>query len=77
MASVSLVVINEGEGQGDVEGVGSAGCRCSLPCFKCNGEIHPSGRAFGFEALDEVVAKDLTQHGLKSQVNTHCSIGAA
>lgn len=71
LSSVPLVVINERKGQGDVEGVGPARRRRPLPRLKCDGEVHPGCRTLGFEALDEVLAKDLTQHGFEGQIYTY------
>lgn len=71
---VPLVVVDEREGQGDVEGVGSAWRRRSFPRLKCDGEVNPGCRPPGFEALDEVLTEDLAQHGFEGQVYTDCAI---
>lgn len=74
LSPMPLVEIDEGEGEGDVEGVGSA--RSSGPFTGLEGyhEVHPGGRPLGFEALDEVSPKDLAEQGLKGHVNPHSSI---
>lgn len=74
---VPLVVVDEREGQGDVEGVGPARCRGPFPRLKCNGEVDPGCRPPGFEALDEVLAKDLAQHGFEGQVHADGTVRSA
>lgn len=71
-----LVVVDEREGQGDVEGVGPARRRRPFPCLKCDGEVHPRCWTLGLEALDEVLAKNLAQHGFKGQVNSDGAVRA-
>lgn len=74
LTPVSLIVVDEREGQGDVEGVGPARSRRPFPCFKCDGEVHPGCRTLGFEALDKVLSEDLAQHGFEGQVYANCAI---
>lgn len=76
LTPVSLVVVDEREGQRDVEGVGPARGRRPLPRLKCDGEVHPGSRTLGLETLDEVLAEDLAQHGLEGQVHAHGSVRA-
>lgn len=77
LPSVSFVVVDERKGQGDIQGVGSSRRRCPFPRFKCDHEIHPRRRPLGFKALNEVLTKDLTQHGFKSQVHTDSAVRTA
>lgn len=77
LAPVSFIVVDEREGQGDVEGVGPARRRRPFPCLERNGEVHPGCRPLGFEALDEVLAKDLAQHGFKGEVYPDGPVWAA
>ena len=77
LAPVPLVVVDEREGQGDVEGVGPARRRRPFPRLERDGEVHPGRRPLGFEALDEVLAKDLAQHGLEGQVYTDGTVRTA
>lgn len=72
-----LVVVDEREGQGDVEGVGPAWRRRPFPSLKCDGQVHPRCWTLGLEALDEVLAKNLAQHGFKGQVNSDSAVRAA
>lgn len=65
-----LVVVNEGEGQGDVEGVGPVGSRRPLARLKGDHQIHPGCRALDFELLDEILPKYLTQELLELIVHT-------
>lgn len=70
LSPVSLVVVDERKGQGDIEGVGSARRRRPFPRLERNGEVHPGCRPLGFKALDEVLTKNLAQHCFEGQVNT-------
>lgn len=74
---MSLIIVDEREGQGDVEGVGPARCRRPFPRLKCDGEVHPGRRPLGFEALDEIFAKDLAEHSFEGQVYSDGAVGAA
>lgn len=75
MAPELLVVVNKGEGQVNIEGVGSVWGCCSLPRLKCNHQIHPGSWPFDFELINEILAKDLTQELLKFIVNPDRAIG--
>lgn len=77
LAPVSLVVVDEREGQRDVEGVGPARGRRPLPGLKGDGEVHPGRRTLGLETLDEVLAEYLAQHGLEGQVHADGPVRAA
>lgn len=72
-----LVEVDEGEGQGDVEGVGPARGAGPLPGLEGDHEVHPGGRSLGFEAVDEVGPKDLAEEGLKGQIHPHGTIRTA
>lgn len=74
---MSLVVVDEREGQRDVEGVGPARGRRPLPRLKRDGEVHPGRRALGLETPDEVLAEYLAQHGLEGQVHADGPVRAA
>ena len=74
---VPLVVVDEREGQGDVEGVGSARRRRPLPRLERDGQVHPRRWTLGFEALDEVLAEDLAQHGFEGQVDADGTVRTA
>lgn len=69
-----LVVVNEGEGQIDVERVGSVGGCRPLPRLKSNHQVHPGSRPLDFKLVDEILAKDLTQQLLKFIVNADRAI---
>lgn len=77
LTPVSLVVVDEREGQRDVEGVGPARGRRPLPGLKRDGEVHPGGRTLGLETLDEILAENLAQHGLEGQVHADGPVRAA
>ena len=77
LPSLSLVEVDEREGQGDVEGVGSARRRSPFPRLERDGEVHPGRRTLGLEALDEVLTEDLTQHGFKGQVHSDRTVRTA
>lgn len=77
LPSVPLVVVDERERQGDVEGVGPARRRCAFPRLKRDHEVHPGRWPLGFKALDEVLAKDLAQHGFEGQVDSDGAVGTA
>lgn len=65
MASKLLVVVDEGEGQVDVQWVGSfRGCS-SLPGFKRDHEVDPGCRPLDFELVNEILTKNLTKQLLK------------
>lgn len=70
VASELLVVVNEGEREVDVEGVGSVGGCRSLPRLKCNHEVDPSSWPLNLKLVNEVLAKDLTEELLKLIVNS-------
>lgn len=70
VASELLVVVNEGEGQGDVEGVGPVGSCRALARLEGDHQIHPGRGALDLELLNEIFPKDLTQELLKLIVHT-------
>lgn len=71
-----LVVVNEGEGQVNIERIGSVrGCG-SLSRLKCNHQIHPRSWPLYLKLVNEILAKDLTQQLLKFIVNPNGPIGA-
>ena len=65
-----LVVVDEGEGQVDVQGVSPVRGRCPLPGLKSDHQIHPGGWSLDLELVDKILTKDLTQELLKLIVNT-------
>lgn len=65
VTSELLVVVNEGEGQGDVEGVGPVRSRRPLARLKGDHQIHPGRRALDLELLNEILPKYLTQELLE------------
>lgn len=71
-----LVVVNEGERQVNIEGVGSVRGSRSFPRLKCNHQVHPGSRPLDLKLVDEILAKDLTQQLLKFIVNPDRAIGA-
>ena len=75
VASELFVVVDEGEGQVDVEWVGSVWCGCPLPGLKCDHQVHPSSWPLHLKLVDEVLAKDLTQELLKLVVNPQRAVG--
>lgn len=70
-----FVVVNEGEGQVNIEGVGPVRGCCPLPWLKCNHQVHPSSRPLDLELVDEILTKDLTQQLLKFIVNPDRTVG--
>ncbi len=70
-----LVIVDEGEGQINIEGVGSVRGCCPLPRLKCNHQVHPGSRSLYLKLVNEVLAKDLTQQLLKFIVNPDRAIG--
>lgn len=56
-----LVVVNEGEGKVNIQGVGSVRGCCPLPRLKRNHQVHPGGRPLDLKLVNEILAKDLTQ----------------
>lgn len=77
VASELLVVVNEGEGQVDVERIGSVWGCCPLPRLKRDHEVNPSGRPLQLELVNEILAKDLTQELLKLIVDSQRTVGSA
>lgn len=75
VASELLVVVDEGEGEVDVEGVGSVGGCRSLPRLKCNHEVDPGRWPLNLKLVNEVLAKDLTQELLKLVVDSQRPVG--
>lgn len=75
VASELLVVVDEGEGQVNVEGVGSVRGCCPLPRLKRNHEIHPGSRSLDLKLVNEILTKDLTQQLLKLIVNPKRTVG--
>lgn len=71
-----LVVIDEGKGQINIEGVGSFWGCCSFPRLKCNHQVHPSSWPLDFKLVNEILAKDPTQQLLKFIVNPNRAIRA-
>ena len=76
VASELLVVVDEGEGQVNVEGVGSVRSCCPFPRLKRYHQIHPGGRSLDLKLVDEILAKDLTQQLLKLIVDPKRTVGA-
>lgn len=77
VTSELLVVVDEGEGQVDVERVGPVrGCR-PLARLKGNHEVHPSSWPLDLELVDEVLAEDLTQELLELVVDPQRTVGSA
>lgn len=75
VASELLIVVDEGEGQVDVEWVGSVrGCG-SLPRLKRNHEVHPGSRPLDFKLVDEILTKNLTEQLLKLIIYPQRTIG--
>ena len=72
-----LVVVDEGEGQVDVEWVGSLGGRGPLPGLKRDHQVHPGCWSLDLKLVDEILAKDLTQQLLKFIINANGAIGTA
>lgn len=70
VTSELLVVVNEGEGQGDVQGVGPVGSCRPLARLKRDHQIHPGCRALDFELLDEILPKYFTQQLFELIVHT-------
>lgn len=70
-----LVVVNEGKGQVNIEGVGSIRGCCPLSRLKRNHQVHPGGWPLDLKLVDEILAKDLTQQLLKFIVNPNRAIG--
>lgn len=60
-----LVVINEGEGQGDVQRVGSVRGGRPFARLKRNHQVDPGRRTLDFELLDEILSKYFTQELFK------------
>ena len=75
MAPELLVVVDEGEGQVNIEGVGSVWGCCPLPRLKRNHQIHPGCRSLDLKLVNEILAKDLAQQLLKFIVNPKRAIG--
>ena len=72
-----LVVVDEGEGEVDVERVGPVrGCR-ALAGLEGDHQVHPGGRTLHLELVHEVLAKDLTQQLLKLIVDADGAIRTA
>ena len=69
-----LVVVDEGEGQVDVQGVGPVRGCCPLPGLKSDHQIHPGGWSLDLELVDKILTKDLTQELLKLIINTDGAI---
>ena len=65
-----LVVVDEGEGQSDVEGVGFARVGSTLARLKSNHQIHPTNRILRLERSDEVGSEDVTQQTFELTINT-------
>lgn len=65
VAAELLVVVDEGEGQVYVEGVGSVRSCCSLSRLERNHQVHPGSRPLYFKLVNKILAKDLTQQLLK------------
>lgn len=74
VASELLVVVNEGEGQVDVERIGSVRGCCPLPRLKCDHEVNPSSRPLHLKLVNEILAKDLTQELLKLVVDSQRTV---
>lgn len=70
VTSEFLVVVNEGEGQGDVQGVGPVGSCRPLARLKRDHQIHPGRRALDFKLLNEIFPKYFTQELLELVVHT-------
>lgn len=71
-----LVVVDEGERQVDVQGVGPVGGRRPLPGLKGDHQIHPGGRPLDLELVDEILAEDLTQQLLELVVDPQRAVGS-
>ena len=61
VTSELFVVVNEGEGQVNIEGVGSVRSCCSLPRLKRNHQVHPGGWSLYLKLINKILAKDLAQ----------------
>lgn len=70
VTSEFLVVVDEGEGQGDVQGVGPVGSRCPLAGLERDHQIHPGRRTLDFKLLNEILPKYFTQQLLELVVHT-------
>lgn len=70
-----LVVVNEGEGQVDVQRVGSVWSRRPLPGLKRDHQVHPGCRPLDLELVDKILAKDLTQKLLKFIIDPNRAVG--
>lgn len=77
VTSELLVVVDEGEGQVDVQGVGPVRGRRPFPGLKRDHQIHPGSRPLDLKLVDEVGPEDLTQELLKLIVNTNGAIRTA
>lgn len=75
VASELLVVVDEGEGQVNIEGVGSVRGCCPLSRLKRNHEVHPGSWPLDLKLVDEILTKDLTQQFLKFIINPKGTIG--
>ena len=60
-----LVVVDEGEGQVDVQRVGPVRRRRTLPGLEGDHQVDPGGRALHLELVHEVLAEDLAKQLLK------------
>lgn len=72
-----LVIVDEGEGQVDVQGVGSVRSRRSLPGLEGDHQVHPGSRPLYLELIDEILAKDPTQQLLKLVINADGAVGSS
>lgn len=59
VASELLIVVNEGERQVDIQGVGSARSCCPLPRLERNHEVHPGSWPLDLKLINEILTKNL------------------
>ena len=65
-----LVVVDEGEGQSDVEWVGFARIGSTLARLKSNHQIDPTNRILRLERSDEVGSEDVAQQTFELAIDT-------
>ena len=65
-----LVVVDEGEGQSDVEGVGFARVGSTFTRLKSNHQIDPTNWILRLERSDEVGSEDVAQQTFELTIDT-------
>lgn len=77
VSSEFLVVVDEREGQVNIQRIASVRSRRPLTRLKCDHQIHPGSRTLDLKLVNEILSEYLTQELLKFIIYTNRAIRAS